>query len=30
MEGSDPLGSADVAAQISAIAALNEPIRRAL
>jgi predicted ArsR family transcriptional regulator len=30
MEGSDPHGSADVAAQISAIAALNEPIRRAL
>ena len=31
MDGSDPLGSADdVAAQISAIAALNEPIRRAL
>ncbi|HEV8626059.1 MAG TPA: transcriptional regulator [Acidimicrobiia bacterium] len=30
MEGSDHFGSADVAAQISAIAALNEPIRRAL
>ena len=30
MEASDPLGSAEVAAQISAIAALNEPIRRAL
>jgi predicted ArsR family transcriptional regulator len=28
--GSDSLGSPDVAAQISAIAALNEPIRRAL
>ncbi len=30
MEGSESLASADVAAQISAIAALNEPIRRAL
>jgi predicted ArsR family transcriptional regulator len=30
MEHRDALGSADVAAQISAIAALNEPIRRAL
>ena len=31
MDGSDPLSSADdVASQISAIAALNEPIRRAL
>jgi predicted ArsR family transcriptional regulator len=30
MERSDSLGSAEVAAQISAIAALNEPIRRAL
>ena len=30
MAGSDSLGSGDVAAQISAIAALNEPIRRAL
>src|SRR3989442_8521645 len=30
MEGRDPLGSADVAAQISAMAALTEPIRRAL
>src|SRR2546423_55622 len=30
MEGSDSLGSPDVASQISAIAALNEPIRRAL
>jgi predicted ArsR family transcriptional regulator len=30
MENSEALGSADVAAQISAIAALNEPIRRSL
>jgi predicted ArsR family transcriptional regulator len=30
MAGSDALGSGDVASQISAIAALNEPIRRAL
>jgi predicted ArsR family transcriptional regulator len=30
MDHSNPLDSADVAAQISAIAALNEPIRRAL
>jgi predicted ArsR family transcriptional regulator len=30
MENPEALGSADVAAQISAIAALNEPIRRAL